>query len=43
MTPIETASNVAAIWFTIVFGVALLAPLFTLPCKAVRKRRDRNG
>ena len=28
MEAITTAQNVAAIWFIIVFGVALLAPLF---------------
>jgi hypothetical protein len=33
MEAIVQAQEVAAIWFTIVFGVALLAPLFKLTRK----------
>ena len=40
MQAIETAEAVAALWFTAFFGLALIAPAFTLLCKAVRKRRE---
>ena len=36
MEAITNAQNVAAVWFIIVFGVCLLAPLFTL-AKGERK------
>lgn len=36
MENIETAQAVAAVWFTVVFGLALLAPVLGAACKAAR-------
>ncbi len=45
MNEATTAETVAALWFTVVFGLALLVPVFRAPCKAARsviKRRQDN-
>lgn len=45
MNEAQTAEAVAAIWFTVFFGLAMLVPVFRAPCKAARssmKRRQDN-
>ena len=45
MDAIETAQAVAALWFTVLFGLCLLLPVFRAPCKlarAIRKRREEH-
>lgn len=42
MHEIETVEAVAALWFTVVFGAALLAPLFGAGCKAARRTLDKH-
>lgn len=42
MQELATAEAVAAIWFTVIFGAALLAPVFRAPCKAARRFKRRN-
>lgn len=42
MEATAAAETVAALWFTVVFGLALLVPAFRAPCKAARKAQDKR-
>jgi hypothetical protein len=42
MDNITTAETVAAIWFTVLFGACMLAPLFRPGCKSVRRNIDNR-
>ena len=37
-----TAEAVAAIWFTVFFGLCLLVPVFRAPCKAIKRNARRR-
>ena len=42
MDSITTAQTVAAVWFTVLFGACMLAPLFRTGRKAVRRTLDNR-
>lgn len=42
MTDATTAETVAALWFTVFFGLALLVPAFRAPCKAARTWKQKR-
>ena len=42
MNEIQTANAVAAIWFTVYFGLCLLIPVFQTGCKAARRNLDKR-
>jgi len=42
MNGAEIAEAVAAVWFTVFFGLCMLVPLFRAPCKAAKRRAARR-